>query len=164
MAIVLRRLAILSVMALLLSRPPAQRLSELLRPGFLASLTATAASAVAAVHAIYVPLMHEPIAIYLREAETVLYGPHARPDGVQHEAMHVVDPCRAEAACERAFADGVPPELLYSAWELYGKGAWNDGEVWAMVPMLFDWEPDAMPIEVRAAYAGVFRVDALTAD
>lgn len=155
-----RRLAVPSAIAVLLSRPPAQRLSGLLRPSFLARLTATAAAEVAAVRAIYVPLMHKSVTIYLRDVETVLYRPQAPSAETQHEAMPVALPCRAEAACEHAFANSVPAELPYSAWELYGTGSWDEGEAWAKLPMPFDWEPHTTPMEVQVAYAGVFGFDA----
>lgn len=150
------RFALMLSLSALLSLPPARRLVDLLPERFTGRLTPAASEQLANVRAIYVPFMQDPIAIHFEWPEIVLYGPNATPERLAHEAMHVIDPCRMDDACATAFANSLPPELLYSSWELYRHGAWRDREAWAMVPMLFDWHVDQMPAAVQSEYAAVF--------
>lgn len=137
---------------------PARRLTELLPISFLASLTPSAVEQLSHVLAIYVPFMRTPIAEHFHYPPLVIYGPEASKHfGLEHEAMHAVDPCSNDGVCQHAFADLVPAEVLYSAAELYGLKRWSDGEAWAMIPLLYEWDFEALPPEVHAAYSAVLR-------
>ncbi len=129
---------------------------DILPTPFLASLTPEARAELDEVAALYVPLLQHPIAFYFQPLHVIVYGPNETPSGMRHEAMHAIDPCHFNLACERAFASQLPADLRKTAEDLYGPIRWSEAEYWPVLPAWYLWNPDEMPHEIRLLYSTVF--------
>lgn len=101
--------------------------------------------------------------MYDRATNTIgLWGEaaQANPDILRHEALHALDAADdMDTGQGSAFQKLAGGELAQEAEALYnaGGGTWfRPGELYAMVPLVVDWQFDQLPLAVEAFYAEWF--------
>lgn len=97
--------------------------------------------------------------VYQGDTNTIMLCGQAAQDNLnilRHEALHALDAVDGADCC---FAKMVPTELVRASEAMYnaGGGTWfRPGELYAMVPLVVDWNFDQLPPMVAAVYAEWF--------
>jgi hypothetical protein len=97
--------------------------------------------------------------VYHSKTNTIeLCGIDSREDSsrLRHDALHALDWAGGQMASETSgFLKVVPAHLRQRAERLY-KGWLRSGELWAILPIVVDWQWDQLPPDVAAFYAPWF--------